>query len=552
MDIIRLKMVAMKLLLKIIIIVFLSIGLVLIMQSCKRTDLPTVTTSNVSAITQTSVVSGGNVTDNGGEEVTARGVCWSTTEKPTISPTNKTSNGTGNGAFTGSIIGLTPKTKYYVRAYATNSEGTGYGNEVSFTTNPLLVPTLTTTTITSVTATTAVSGGNIANDGGGTIIARGVCWNTSSGPTIANNKTINGTGTGSFTSDLIYLQSGTTYYVRAYATNSEGTGYGNEVSFSSNPVLLATLTTATPSSITETTAVSGGNIISDGGGEITERGVCWSTASPPLVTGLHKAEMVTTDAFTSKITGLTEITKYYIRAYANNSAGTAYGDEKSFTTEQIKTATDIDGNVYNTVTIGTQTWMVENLKTTKFNNGDLIGTTTPANLDINDEINPKYQWAYEGNESNVGIYGRLYTWYAITDTRGVCPTGWHLPSDAEWATLENFLVANGFNYDGTTTGNKYAKSLASVSGWTASSNAGAVGNTDYPGKRNSTGFTALPGGYHIYIGSFFYVGRYGSWWSATEDGATYAWYRNLLEISSEVYRLSDNKKYGFSVRCIKD
>jgi uncharacterized protein (TIGR02145 family) len=103
------------------------------------------------------------------------------------------------------------------------------------------------------------------------------------------------------------------------------------------------------------------------------------------------------------------------------------------------TVTDGDGNIYGKVIIGTQVWLTENLKTTKYRNGDLIGTTTPAGLDIYDEVTPKYQWAYAGNEDNVATYGRLYTWYAITDTRNVCPTGWHVPSDAEWLTLENYL-----------------------------------------------------------------------------------------------------------------
>jgi uncharacterized protein (TIGR02145 family) len=149
--------------------------------------------------------------------------------------------------------------------------------------------------------------------------------------------------------------------------------------------------------------------------------------------------------------------------------------------------TDPDGNVYTSVTIGTQVWMVENLKTTKYRNGDLIGTTNPATLDISTEPTPKYQWAYEGNESNVVTYGRLYTWYAATDPRNVCPTGWHVPSDVEWTTLENYLIANSFNYDGSTSENKIAKSLATATNWTSSSNTGAVGNTDYPEKRNVTG-----------------------------------------------------------------
>jgi uncharacterized protein (TIGR02145 family) len=235
----------------------------------------------------------------------------------------------------------------------------------------------------------------------------------------------------------------------------------------------------------------------------------------------------------------------------------AYVDALSVKIEELQIragikAKDIDGNVYNAVSIGNQVWMAANLKTTKYRNGNPIGTTTPATLDISAESSPKYQWAYGGNEINVDTYGRLYTWYAVTDTRNICPSGWHVPTDAEWTTLENYLIANGFNYDGTTTGNKIAKALASASGWNASTNSGAVGNTDYPLKRNVSGFTALPGGYRNFNGTFALSGNLGFWWSATQNDASNAWARDLNSSNSFVTRNQHNKKYGFSVRCIRD
>ena len=158
-------------------------------------------------------------------------------------------------------------------------------------------PTLavvTTGSVTGITQLTATCGGNVTDDGNVEVTARGVCWSTSQNPTTSSGQTSDGIGTGIFTSSITGLIPGTPYYVRAYATNSEGTAYGSEVLFSSNPVLLATLTTATASSITRTTAVSGGNIASDGGGAITARGVCWGTATAPLATGLHTTETGTT------------------------------------------------------------------------------------------------------------------------------------------------------------------------------------------------------------------------------------------------------------------
>ena len=197
--------------------------------------------------------------------------------------------------------------------------------------------------------------------------------------------------------------------------------------------------------------------------------------------------------------------------------------------------TDIDGNIYATVKIGNQVWMAENLKTTKYKNGDLIGTTTPAALDIYGESMPKYQWAYDGNEDNVATYGRLYTWYTITDSRGVCPTGWHVPTDGEWTELTNYLSGE------SVAGGKLKES--GTIHW-ASPNTGA---------NNESGFTALPGGSRTAAGVFNYIGSLGFWWSATEEYTDYAWYRIMYYNGSNVYRDYDyGSKDGFSVRCIKD
>jgi N-acetylneuraminic acid mutarotase len=224
----------MKRFLKIIVIVFLAIGTIAIMQSCKKkSSPPMLTTENVLKATQTSAVSGGNVTNDGGSEVTARGVCWGTTQNPTIS-SSKTTDGTGTGAFTSNITGLTANAFYYIRAYATNNEGTSYGNEVAFNTNPVALATLTTTSVSSITTTSAISGGEISSDGGGTITTSGIFWSTSQNPTIADNKTTDGSVTGSFTSNLAALNPGTTYFVRAYAVNNAGVAYGIQLRFTTS------------------------------------------------------------------------------------------------------------------------------------------------------------------------------------------------------------------------------------------------------------------------------------------------------------------------------
>ena len=291
--------------------------------------LPTLTTTALSAITATTATSGGNITSDGGAAVTARGVCWSTSQNPTIAD-SKTSNGTGAGSFTSSITGLAPGVTYYIRAYATNSIGTAYGNQVTTSTTTTL-PTLTTTTLSAITATTATSGGNITSDGGAVVTVRGVCWSTSQNPTIADSKTTEGTGTGSFASSITGLTPGATYYIRAYATNSVGTAYGNQVT-TSTTTTLPTLTTTALSAITATTATSGGNITSDGGAAVTSRGVCWSTSQNPTIADSKTTDGTGSGTFTSSITGLALGTTYYVRAYATNSIGTAYGNGVNFTT----------------------------------------------------------------------------------------------------------------------------------------------------------------------------------------------------------------------------
>jgi hypothetical protein len=193
-------------------------------------QVPEVITTDVSKINIFTAESGGNCSD-GGAPVTAKGVCWSTSHNPTTdSP--KTNDSSGAGSYKSNISGLTPNTTYYLRAYATNRLGTGYGSEVNFTTASIST-ILSTDSVTAITSKTAQSGGKVSGDGGCQITAKGVCWNTSPNPTIQNYKTVDSSGTGSYISNLTGLTANTSYYVRAYITNSVGTFYGNEVGFTS-------------------------------------------------------------------------------------------------------------------------------------------------------------------------------------------------------------------------------------------------------------------------------------------------------------------------------
>jgi uncharacterized protein (TIGR02145 family) len=201
---------------------------------------------------------------------------------------------------------------------------------------------------------------------------------------------------------------------------------------------------------------------------------------------------------------------------------------------QGQTIRDIDGNVYKTVIIGKQVWMAENLKTTKYHNGDTIRTTTPVTLDITGESMPKYHWAYAGEERNVDTYGRLYTWYAATDDRNVCPTGWHVPSDNDWSMLTSYLAGE------SVAGGKLKET--GVTHW-KSPNTGAT---------NQSGFTALPGGYRYGNGTFFDIGGTGNWWSSTEMSANNAWCYTIYNYHTSVYKHTGRKTTDLAVRCVED
>ncbi len=208
--------------------------------------LPSVTTAVVDVLSASAASCGGNVVSDGGSAVTLRGVCWGTAENPTYPASDYTEDDDGTGEFSSSITGLTAGTLYYVRAYAKNSEGTAYGDDISFTSGGSGGNTLAdvqTAAVSDITGTSAVGGGNISDDGGAEVTARGVCWSTSSNPTVSDDLTVDGSGTGEFNSGIAGLTEGTAYYVRAYATNSEGTAYGIEMSFTAgDPIISGTVT----------------------------------------------------------------------------------------------------------------------------------------------------------------------------------------------------------------------------------------------------------------------------------------------------------------------
>lgn len=309
-----------------------------------------------------------------------------------------------------------------------------------------------------------------------------------------------------------------------------------EVDPITSPIATPLLTSTAVSIITQYTAQAGGNVSSDAGYAVTARGICWSKNRNPTTADSKTTDGTGTGNYSSIMTGLIPSTIYFLRAYAINSKGTAYGNELTFLTQDISaaTVTDIDGNVYPVITIGTQTWMKENLKTTHYQNGeaiptglsdDLWGTTTSGSFAI-----------YNNDAANNNVYGKLYNWYAAIDSRKIAPAGWHVATKAEWLTLISSL--GGFATAGET------MKEAGLTHW----------NTPNTGATNNSGFTGLPSGNRINTGAYTFKGNGGYWWTTSEDGpgSADAEAIGLFYNDIEVAQISGSKSYGVSIRCVKD
>lgn len=291
--------------------------------------LPSVATDTVWSVTATSARCSGAVTASGMSTVVRRGICWSKLQYPTLANAYVVC-GSGEGVFEAVMENLEVGTNYYVRAFATNGVGTAYGEQHTFTTLAGL-PEVATGEVTDITPTTALCRGMVVADGTFAVTGRGVCWSSSPDPTIANARTLDGSGIGTFVSSISGLVPGTTYYVRAYAVNQNGAAYGEQRMLTTLSGQ-AVVTTAAATSITTTSAICGGNVGSDGGFTVTARGVCFSTTPGPTTASPHTTDGSGTGTFVSNLTGLSPGTTYYYRAYATNAVGTVYGEERSLAT----------------------------------------------------------------------------------------------------------------------------------------------------------------------------------------------------------------------------
>jgi len=515
--------------------------LVIILHSCKKQEVPTVTTSAITNITGTAASSGGTVIDEGTEMVLERGVCWSTGEPSILD--SKTTDGMGTGSFASNLSNLNPATMYWVRAYATNSVGTGYGMAISFTTLGQ-APTATTEQVTNVTTTSATLNGVINANYLSTIVTFEYGLTMSYGQTVtAIQSPVTGNTPTNVSANLSGLPVGTMYHYRVKAVNSLGTTYGNNLPFGTLGQAPDVLTqSACCPSITgaKLNGTVNANYLST---DVSfEYGITTSygstvIASQSPVTGNHKTNV------SANISGLNAGTTYHFRVKGINSLGTTYGEDLLFTTIMA----DVDGNVYRTLTIGTQVWMTENLQTTKLNNG--------VEIPLVEEIStweilatPGYCW-YNNDILNKATCGALYNWYTL-ETGKLCPNGWHVPSDEEWDTFKNYLFINGYGFEGN--GDDVAKSIASQSAWRYSPIPGSPGNAEL--ANNSSGFNGFPAGYRA-IPNFFHRGENAAWWSSTGELSIYSLYFDGLYFSHVTPQPGTGYSVpgvGHSVRCLKD
>ncbi len=530
-------------------------------------DLPELITLAVTDVSPYAARSGGDIRSDGGGGISVRGLIWKAAAGVSIDDFEGMAvAGVGTGVYYADISGLTPGTTYFVRAYATNAAGTAYGEEASFTTEATTANVLT-VEVTEITSVSAITGGEVTNDGGAEITARGVVWHTTENPSLSTEGaafTEDGTGMGSFTSQLSELIPGATYFVRAYVTNIAGTVYGEQKQFTTDPSV-PVVETLSASNITHAAATLNGHIVFDGGTVTMEKGFYYSASPDP---GAGDSMIIATgddNPFSATISGLEPTTIYYVRAYATNEVGTTLAEVIMFETQAdpvndgdpcpgIPTVTDTrDGNVYNTVYIGGQCWLREPMR--------WLPEVYPPENSSNTEKR-YYVYGYFGSDlaeakamESYQHYGTLYSWHAAMEA---CPPGWHLSTDSEWTALINHMVDNYEEVQLSNVGNalKSRRQVNSPLGspWATEEHPRFDEHGVHHGL-DLAGFGAIPAGMRAIPppgiqGYYFSYGREARYWTSTQSG-DFSWTRSLAVSSGAVGRWDLFREYGFAVRCVR-
>jgi uncharacterized protein (TIGR02145 family) len=506
-------------------------------------ELASIMTGSVSDIKSISANCSGIIVHDGGTEIFENGICWSMQSNPTISDSKKVDISHEEN-FTIELTSLKSNTEFFFKAYAINAIGISYGEESSFSTLAG-VPTVETSEAYEITQNSAKAGGNIINDGGLEMFARGICWSKNPAPSLNDMHTSDGAESGTFISAISGLEGNTNYYARAYGTNPRGTAYGSEIEFKTMPIA-PSVKTNEPFFMSDSECFIDGEVISNGGAYVSGRGFCWSTSANPTLNDEFAVEGGGSGKFAYEISNLPPSTQYHLRAWASNNVGTSYGNEITFTTSSNSISgtfrDERDLTVYPWVIIGGQTWMAKNLA--------YLPKVFPRTYESY-KLRHYYVYAYGGfivseakDNRNFQRYGVLYNWIAAvdgkigseqvpSDIQGSCPEGWHIPSVAEWTILLEYL------------GDDNAEKLKSETGWLHDRN----GN-------NSSGFSALPAGYVAFLSSgssFQGEGDYTYFWSASDYTDTHSTAIKIDPWKSEVI-MDWNiwKTGGYSVRCLKD
>ena len=482
------------------------------------------TTNPASSVSCTSATLNGTVNANGSSTTVTFEYGTTTSYGSTITATPSPVTGSTATSVSANLSGLATCTTYHFRVKAVSAGGTTYGEDQTFTT--LCGPSATTNPATSVSCTSATLNGTVNANGSSTTVTFEYGPTTAYGSTItATQSPVTGSTATSVSANLTGLSGCTIYHYRVKAVNTCGTVYGSDQTFTT--LCGPSATTAAATSVSLTSATLNGIVNANGSsttvtfeyGTTTSYGST-ATATPSPVTGN------TVTNVSANITGLQKGTLYHFRVKVENICGIIYGNDLTFSTS----INDIEDNIYQTVQIGDQLWMKENLKTTHYNNGDIIVTT---NVDSNWETFTwgGYRWYNNDPATYKNVYGALYNGYAVQDSRGICPTGWHVPRDIEWTQLENFL-------GGKLVAGRKLKESGTIH-WAS------------PNGTNESGFTALPGGIccpnfsNIRIDAFFWASDY-----INQGQMTYG--RYLTDSSDEISDFVMISSSGNSVRCIKN
>ncbi len=445
---------------------------------------PTVETLDASGISGNYATFNGSTIADGGRLVSSRGFKYGTGIEELTS--DIAVPGRGVGDFSIMVSDLFDMTTYYYMAYAVNSVDTAFGSVVSFTTTNITSPAVETLPVSNITYTSAVLNGNVTSDGNVTLSERGFIYGTSS-DNLYYSVIASGAATGNYSYTLVGLTQGTTYYYKAYATNSIGTSYSDLASFETTAAAAPTVETSS-ASIVSLSATFYGSVTSENGAEVTERGFVYGTTSDNLNQTVV-ASGTGTGSFSYQVSDLVAGLTYYYKAYATNSEGTEYGSMYNFTlsgavgtpgTAAGIFVDDRDGNTYALVTIGSQTWMAENLR---------YEGNIPLSVGNQASETVAYRYYPNGDEANVNIYGYLYNWPAAMNgandsesnpsgVQGICPDGWHLPSKSEWEQLE--VALGGENIAGAQLAGQYEL-------W-------GTGNLIESAYFGTSGFMAVPAG----------------------------------------------------------